>query len=129
MSRRLINLTGFGRLAAILLVTAAMGCSQPAETVPPETNLRTTSAAPTSGPSVDVRTLAEEACLSTEYPNCVSGLLLIAQTGPGSLVAICDYGNETGDIVIIDSESEAEAECSRDGAISPVRVVGVLQLP
>jgi hypothetical protein len=134
--------TGVLRAAAVVLGIAAAGCGQPAQTTapPPSTtsaaptsaapaSASPTSAAPVNSPSQELRNLAEEACLATEYTNCVDGLLEIAQTAPGSLVAICDYGNQTGDIVVIEAEGDAQAECSADGSISPSRVVGVLQLP
>jgi hypothetical protein len=117
--------------AAIFLVATTLACNAPAATTLPSPTLRpeATLATGTSEPSGSLRVLAEEACLGTEYTNCVEGLLSIAQTAPGSLVAICDYGNATGDIVIIGSEAEAESKCSAAGTISPSRVVGVLQLP
>jgi hypothetical protein len=48
---------------------------------------------------------------------------------PGDLVAVCDYSDRTGDIVLIDAIREAEDACSADGQISPSRVVAVGRLP
>ena len=68
-------------------------------------------------------------CRASGYVGCLEGLTLIAATAPGSLIAICDYRDGTGDIVLIEDASDAESECSADGSISPSRVVGVAQLP
>ena len=65
----------------------------------------------------------------TTHSECVEDVVLAAQTVPGSVVAICDFGNNTGDVVFIDAESEAEAKCSAGGSTGSTRVVGVLHLP
>jgi hypothetical protein len=122
-----LNVAGVAGIPAVLVLLAA--CSSPGASIPTITNPIPTGALPTSLPSVDIRTLAEEACLATQFPNCVDDLVQMAQTAPGSLVAICDHGNDTGKIVVVESEAAAEAECTNDGTISGARVVGVLQLP
>lgn len=61
------------------------------------------------------------------YPGCLSGLELFVSSG--DLIAVCDYGNGQGDIVRLDKKSDAEAMCSADGAISPSKVLRVVQVP
>jgi hypothetical protein len=114
-------------LCVAVLAGAVMGCGQPAATTVPTAIPDLT--APTSTASAALRALAEEACLATEWPNCVDDVVLAAQTVPGSLVAICDFGNQTGDVVFIDEESQAESECAAGGTGASTRVVGVLNLP
>jgi hypothetical protein len=58
----------------------------------------------------------------------LTSLALVVEQAPGSLIAICDYRDGTGDIVLLDSAAEAEDECSGGGLISPSEVVAVIQL-
>ena len=60
------------------------------------------------------------------YGGCLSGLQYLSS---GDLIAVCDYGNDQGDIVWIDKKSDAEAMCSADGTISPSKVLRVVQVP
>jgi hypothetical protein len=60
------------------------------------------------------------------YSGCARVLPYLSS---GDLIAVCDYGNDTGDIVSIDKKSDADAACSADGTISPSRVVRVVQVP
>jgi hypothetical protein len=48
---------------------------------------------------------------------------------PGTLLAVCAYGDGTGDVVRIEKEGDAEAQCSGDGLIAPSKVVRVVRLP
>ena len=61
------------------------------------------------------------------YSGCLSGLDLFVSSG--DLIAVCDYGNDQGDIVKIDNKADAEAMCSADGTISPSKVLRVVQVP
>ena len=51
------------------------------------------------------------------------------EMAPGELVAICEHEQDSGDIVLIDSASDAKDECSGGGLISPSRVFAVIPLP
>ena len=137
-ARRSSSSARFAVVAMLCVAAVAAACSQPAGTALPTVPALPTAlptlppvptGLPTIGPSVDIRVLAEEACLATQFPNCVDGLVQLAQTAPGSLAAICDYGNGTGNIVVVESEAAAEAKCAEGAAGAEVRVVGVLQLP
>jgi hypothetical protein len=48
---------------------------------------------------------------------------------PGSTVAVCEYADGQGDVVPVDRGESAEDKCSVDGAISPSRVVAVIEVP
>jgi hypothetical protein len=69
------------------------------------------------------------ACADTNYGNCLEGIRLMMQTAQGSTVAVCEYADGQGDVVIIESRAEAEAECSGGGSITPSRVVRVVEVP
>ena len=132
--RRLDRRNASTPFAAALIAIAALGCGQPAGTTAPATAgptsaAPTSTAAPVGTPSAALLQLAEEACLATEWADCVAKVVNAAQTVPGSIVAICDFGNQTGDVLVIDAESEAQAECSAKGGTATTRVVGVLTLP
>ena len=134
MERRLlVRPSWFAPFAAVLVAMAALSCGQPSGTSPattasPPTAAPTSAATPAGTASFELRALAEDACLSTEWADCVERLIQAAQTQPGSIVAICDYGNQTGDVLSINADDEAEAACSAKGG-SATRVVGVLHLP
>jgi hypothetical protein len=83
--------------------------------------------APSSAP--DVTALAASSCADTTYSTCVADFLNMYSRAPGELIVICEYNAGTGDIALIDSESQAADECSGGGLISPSRVVAVVQLP
>jgi hypothetical protein len=61
-------------------------------------------AAPTAAPSV---TLADTICAPPAYAGCRGGVPLLEGLDPGALIAVCDYGNGSGDLVWIDSGKEA----------------------
>lgn len=111
-------------------VPAAIATMPPPVTAAPTLRPAPTAAVTTApSPAVDRASIVAQACLGTQYERCVESLLLIMDMAPGSLVAICDYSDGTGDIVLIEDEAEAEGTCSADGMISPSRVVTVLRLP
>lgn len=68
-------------------------------------------------------------CASTTYRRCLDSFALITSMVPGELVAVCEYGGHTGDIVLISAVGQAKDECSASGTISPSRVVAVGRLP
>ncbi len=93
---------------------------------------RTESRAPADpAPPADTdAAVAARACVDAEYELCVQSVLMAIEVAPGSLVAVCDYEDGQGDVVIIGAESEVvEDACSRHGLISPSRVVTVVELP
>jgi len=49
--------------------------------------------------------------------------------GSGSLVAVCEYEDDQGDVVLLDREEDAEDACSGGGMIAASRVATVVQLP
>jgi hypothetical protein len=69
-------------------------------------------------------------CAATTYRNCLKSFeLIISMVSEGELVAVCEYDDETGDIVLIDQIEQAAEECSAGGTINPSRVVAVGRLP
>jgi hypothetical protein len=96
-------------IASIILVAA---CSSP----PP---------AASPSPSPD---LADQICAGA-YSRCATSLRPLLSTLHGQLVAVCDYGNDTGDVVFIDNASEAADKCSGGGQFSPSRVVRTVAIP
>jgi hypothetical protein len=85
-------------------------------------------------PSVapDTAAIVATLCASPAYAGCSSGAALFVEAmDPGTFLAVCDYGDGTGDVVVIDSgtEADAEAQCSGGGLISPSKVVRVVRLP
>ena len=81
------------------------------------------------GTAADAAAFARQVCAGTTYDNCVEGIVLVWEQAPGSLVAICEYEDGLGDIVLIDSEDDADDECSAGGLISPSAVFGVVDIP
>ena len=73
--------------------------------------------------------MAEGACAGATFASCRDDLLLAMHQAPGSLVAICDYGDGQGEIMPLERESDAEAWCSGDAPTSLGRVVDVMRLP
>jgi hypothetical protein len=51
---------------------------------------------------------AEQACEGTQYVRCVKNVSEMTTLAPGKLIAICEYADGEGDIVLIDSEADAE---------------------
>lgn len=110
----------------LVLALAVASCSSPSQT---PTFAPGIPAAFTPSSGEQLRADAEIACAETGYSRCVESVMAAQGFGSGSLIAICDYGDRTGDVVLIDSEADAEDECSGGGAISPSRVVDVLTIP
>ncbi len=112
---------------ALGLATVLASCGPGSEpTLPPATmHPGAATSAPTPG---DLAAFAAAACVDA-YERCTEGVLTMAAVASGSLVAICNYTDGSGDVVLLDSAEEAEAQCSGDGAISGSRVVRVIELP
>jgi hypothetical protein len=99
-----------------------------------ETYLASTALCKSIAPSVAPGTAAIVAklCAPPAYSRCASGAALFVEAmDPGTVLAVCAYGNGTGDVVVIDSgmEADAAAMCSGDGLISPSKVVRTVRLP
>jgi hypothetical protein len=86
---------------------------------------------PTPEPAraADPATFAREACAGSSYSNCEDSLTFAMEILPGTLVAICEYEDDQGDVVFLDGAAEAESRCSGDGLIVPSSVFDVLTLP
>lgn len=112
-------------IGALALAAAVAACGERVATTPPATLPAATIAVPTPG---DLAAFAAAACVDA-YERCVEGVLTMAGAAPGSLVAICDYQDGTGDVVVVDTSAEAESECSDGGLIAGSRVIRVVQLP
>jgi hypothetical protein len=82
-------------------------------------------ATPAGAPGLDVAAI----CSGTHWPGCEDDARLALSSLSGSRVAICQYPDQTGDIVLLESSDEAEAACSADGQIAGSQVVRVVQLP
>lgn len=116
------------RLCAVLALTAFVAaCGASATTAP----LSTPSAAIAPPPSTagDLPAAAVAACANTTYTGCLKAMALAVSVFGGELVAVCEYDNGTGDVVLIDKESDAEAKCSGSGTFNPSRVVATFRLP
>lgn len=70
-----------------------------------------------------------DACNGTSYRRCEQSLTTALDVFAGSYVAICEYADGEGDIVLLDSPDVAEEECSGYGLISPSDVADVVLLP
>lgn len=73
--------------------------------------------------------MLHDACAGSSYTECEVDLDIMADLAAGSLVAICEYADGEGDIVIVRNEQGAARACSGDGLIDPSKVHLVLQLP
>jgi hypothetical protein len=91
-------------------------------------------AAPTRSvsPAV-VASIVATVCAPPAFASCSHGLelALANEWESGDLVAVCNYGDGTGNVLWVDSGKEADAEaiCSADGLISTSNVVRVVRLP
>ena len=105
--------------------------ARPTRSPSPSLAATTPSAAPSGGDGTaeDVTSFARRVCSGTRYDGCVEDIVLVSEQVPGSLVAICEYGEGLGEIVLIDSEGEAEEECSAGGLIAPSEVFDVVEVP
>ncbi len=71
---------------------------------------------------------AEAACADARYPGCVSDLIAAIAASPGTRVAICEAGEDIGQVVPA-AEVEAHEACTGDGETFSGRVLRVVQLP
>lgn len=106
-----------------LVAVLALGCSGP-----PTTPASVTPTA-TAGSGSSLQALAASLCASTSYEGCVAGVLAAEAFGSGSVVAICDYGNGTGEVLWIEVEDDAGVRCSRGGLIAGSKVVATFRVP
>ena len=109
----------------VVLSLILLACSRPATPNP----TASTAAGVGQSADVEVSAIVAEACSDTTYENCAESMTTALNVFAGSLVAVCEYADGTGDVVLVDSEDEAEARCSGEGLISPSRAVTVVQLP
>lgn len=112
-------------LGIVLLLMACGGCAT--DTVVP------TAPPPIVAPNPLASTsLVDTICAEPAYASCAIGLdAFLDAMDSGALLAVCDFGDGTGDVVLIESGDGADAEtaCSGDGLVSPSQVVRVMQLP
>lgn len=116
------------RQIGALLLVAVLGSCGPGSvaTLPPAA---TPPAGATSAPIPgDLAAFAAGVCMDA-YERCTEGVLTMAAVASGRLVAICNYDDGSGDVVLVDSETAGESECSGGGAIPGSRVVRVVRLP
>lgn len=112
-------------VAGLAAVCVSCGPSSSPTGAPASTPRVVGSSAPTP---FDLADFAVAVCADA-YERCVEGVLTMAGVASGRLVAICNYDDGSGDVVLVDSAGQAEAECSGGGAIPGSRVVRVIQLP
>lgn len=106
---------------ALAAVIAACGSSASPTSLP--------AVAPSSAPVGGLPAAAVAACSKTTYAGCLQSMATAVSVFHGQLVAVCEYDNGTGDVVLLDAESDAQARCSGGGTIIPSRVVAILRLP
>jgi len=75
-----------------------------------------------------VAALITGGCANTAYERCEEDLLLARTFGPRALVAVCDYGDGTGEVVQIWRKRDARNACSVDGGISSP-LAAVVRMP
>ncbi len=101
--------------------------------VPAQTPASAGSSAPTASARPapeDAHELVARACGITRYEDCEEdALLAMLEFAPGSLVAVCDYEDGTGDVLLIHDPDEAEDACSAGGLRSPSYVLAVVEIP
>ena len=117
-------------LVLSVMLLACSSIPSPTESATPSAVASVASLAPSA--DADTSALVAGACLDSTYENCADSMRDALQFfDSGSFVAVCDYGDGTGDVVLLDREDEVEAEsrCSADGQIVPSRVVSIVQLP
>ncbi len=106
-------------VAALIVLALLIGCQAPSAT--------TTGTPATASPSAGIDVAA--ICAATGYTKCAESLQKALATWSGSLVAICEAPEGGGNVVRLDSESEADSKCSDGGLIAGSRVVKVIRLP
>jgi hypothetical protein len=87
----------------------------------------TIAACSTARPSKE---LLGQICAAPAYSQCSAEIDLYLSTARhGDRVAVCDYGNGDGNVVLIDSTQTAESACSDGSLGKPTRVVRRVTLP
>jgi hypothetical protein len=66
-------------------------------------------------------------CTGSTYVRCYESLKSAETLFAGSTVAICEYSDGEGDVVLVDDGETPEHACSRGGLISPSQVHGTVQ--
>jgi hypothetical protein len=75
--------------------------------------------------------LAADLCAGA-FSGCQAGALPYLealQPNSGTLLAVCDYGDDQGDVMLIDSREDADEQCSASGTITPSSVTRVVEVP
>jgi len=117
-------------LVLSVMLLACSSTPSPADFATPSAVASVASLAPST--DADTSALVARACLDSTDEHCADTMRdALTFFASGSFVAVCDYGDGTGDVVLLDKEDEDEAEsrCSADGQIVPSRVVTIVQLP
>ena len=114
-------------VVAVALAVAACGpgVPPPSPTLPAATPWATPT--PVASVSAAVETMARQACATAQFSTCITDVETAATYFGGELVVVCDYGDGTGDVIMITSESEAASTCL--DWTPPGRVVTTLQMP
>jgi hypothetical protein len=71
--------------------------------------------------------IADTACTESTYAVCVEDLLRAMVEMPGSLVAVCDFGDGTGRVIPLERAEDAAGWCAEEAPAG--RVVEVVRLP
>lgn len=71
---------------------------------------------------------AGAACANARYPGCVSDLIAAIAAAPGTEVAICEAGEDLGEVVPA-ADVEVHEACTGDGETFSGRVLRVVRLP
>jgi hypothetical protein len=115
-----------------MLSVALLACSStpPAASTTPSTE--PSAGSPAATIDADVNAFIASACLDSGDKYCPDTMRdALGFFDSGSFVAVCDYEDGTGDVVLLDNDDndEAETACSSDGLIVPSHVVRIVQLP
>jgi len=111
-----VNVRVVGMLS--LMTVSLVACSAP----PP------TERSPSPSIDAHLAALITGGCANTAYERCEEDLLLARTFGPRALVAVCDYGDGTGEVVQIWRKRDARNACSVDGGISSP-LAAVVRMP
>jgi len=94
-------------LLAVLLVASCGSATAPSKGGELQTPAATAAAS---------LTLAETICAPPAYGSCGNNLqLFLDAMDPGTLLAVCDFSDGTGDVIIVESANEADAEAACSG--------------
>ena len=110
---------------ALAVVACGPGAASPTPTLPAATPAATPT--PVATVSAAVETMARQACATARFSTCITDVETAATYFGGELVVVCDYGDGSGDVVMINSASEAASTCL--DWTPPGRVVTTLQMP